>query len=363
MSERDERIAAFLAANRWDRAERRPLSGDASFRRYERLVNGTRRTVLMDAPPPHEDVRSFVRVARHLRDLGLSAPEIQAEDPDAGLLLLEDLGDDTYTRMLAGGGDERALYALAVDVLVHLHRPPEAIPEGLAPYDDAQLLKEACWLTDWYMPAVLDRPTPQAVRRGYIEAWLSVFPVVHAQPRTLVLRDYHVDNLMWLPARQGVAACGLLDFQDAVAGPAAYDLMSLLEDARRDIDPELAAAMRERYGAAFPGLDAPAFDTAYAILGAQRHAKVIGVFTRLCVRDASPIIWSTSPGCGGCWNARWNIGPWPQSPPGSTVTCHRRREGYRHAKEGRGKKGVRARAQAGHGAGRGPGHAPAPADE
>ena len=288
MPERDQRIAAFLAANRWDRAERRPLSGDASCRRCERRVNGARRAVLMDAPPPHEDVRPFVRLARHLRDLGLSAPEILAEDPDTGLLLLEDLGDDTYTRMLAGGGDEHALYALAVDVLVHLHRPPRAIPEGLAPYDDATLLKEACWLTDWYMPAVLDRPTPQAVRRSYIEAWLSAFPVVHAQPRTLVLRDYHVDNLMWLPARQGVAACGLLDFQDAVAGPAAYDLMSLLEDARRDIDPDLAAAMRERYGAAFPGLDAQGFDTAYAILGAQRHAKVIGVFTRLCVRDGKP---------------------------------------------------------------------------
>ncbi len=290
MSEREKHIAAFLAANRWDGAERRPLADDASFRRYERLVNGARRAVLMDAPPPHEDVRPFARLARHLRGLGLSAPDIRAEDPDAGLLLLEDLGDDTYTRMLAAGGDERALYALAVDVLVHLHRRPaaEAIPAGLAPYDDATLLEEACHLTDWYMPAMLDRPTPEAARRSYVEAWLSAFPVVHAQPRTLVLRDYHVDNLMWLPGRQGVAACGLLDFQDAVAGPAAYDLMSLLEDARRDIGPDLAQAMRERYGAAFPGLDAPGFDTAYAILGAQRHAKVIGVFTRLCVRDGKP---------------------------------------------------------------------------
>ena len=288
MPERDQRIAAFLAANRWDRAERRPLSGDASFRRYERLVNGARRAVLMDAPPPHEDVRPFVRLARHLRDLGLSAPEILAEDPDTGLLLLEDLGDDTYTRMLAGGGDEHALYALAVDVLVHLHRPTQAIPAGLAPYDDAALLKEACWLTDWYMPAVLDRPTPEAVRRGYIEAWLSVFPVVHAQPRTLVLRDYHVDNLMWLPARRGVAACGLLDFQDAVAGPAAYDLMSLLEDARRDTSPDLREAMIGRYLGRRPELDAEAFRAAISSLGAQRNLKIVGIFARLAIRDAKP---------------------------------------------------------------------------
>jgi len=288
LREHEARIAAFLAANRWDGATRTPLAGDASFRRYERLVNGSRHAVLMDAPPPREDVRPFARLARHLRGLGLSAPEVWAEDADAGLLLLEDLGDDSYTRMLGRGADEHALYALAVDVLVHLHRRPGAIPAGLAPYDDARLLEEAYWLTDWYMPAIFGRPTPETVRRTYAEAWLSLFPTVHAQPRTLVLRDYHVDNLMWLPGRAGVAACGLLDFQDALAGPAAYDLMSLLEDARRDIDPHLAAAMLERYRAAFPALPRDGFESACAILAAQRHAKVIGVFTRLCVRDGKP---------------------------------------------------------------------------
>ena len=287
MAERETLIAAFLEASRWGRAKRAPLAGDASFRRYERVADGGRRAVLMDAPPPDEDVTAFAALARHLLSLGFSAPEVIAEDADAGLLLLEDLGDDTYTRLLAAGGDERALYRLAVDVLVDLHHrtEAEAAPSFLSPYDDTALLNEAFLLTDWYMPAMLGRPTPPEVRRGYGEAWLSVFPVVRTQPRTLVLRDYHVDNLLWLRDRPGVRACGLLGFQDALAGPAAYDLVSLLEDARRDIDDDLAEEMLDRYLAAFPGVDRDSFRGAYTILGAQRHAKVIGIFTRLCMRD------------------------------------------------------------------------------
>ncbi len=290
MTERDRRIAAFLDAAGWGGAVREALAGDASFRRYQRLIDGARRAVLMDAPPPLEDVRPFARIARHLRGLGLSAPRIMAADGAAGLLLLEDLGEHTYTRLLEGGADEEALYALAVDVLVDIHRRPaaEAIPEGLPPYDDARLLDEACLFTDWYMPAILGRPTPPEVRQAYVEAWLGVFPAVHAQPRTLVLRDYHVDNLMRLEGRHGIAACGLLDFQDAVAGAAAYDLVSLLEDARRDIAPDLAAAMLERYASAFPEIDLAALEAACVILGAQRHAKVMGIFTRLWRRDGKP---------------------------------------------------------------------------
>ena len=135
------------------------------------------------------------------------------------------------------------------------------------------------------MPAVLGRPTGDEARRAYVDAWLAAFPAVHAQPRTLVLRDYHVDNLMGLAGRDGVQACGLLDFQDAVAGPAAYDLMSLLEDARRDVGADLAADMLARYLGALPTLSQDEFMSAYAILGAQRHAKVIGIFTRLDRRD------------------------------------------------------------------------------
>ena len=290
MPERDRLIEAFLAAHGHGGARRTPLPGDASFRRYERIEFDGGSAVLMDAAPPEEDVRPFMRMAEHLSGLGLSAPTILAADPDHGLLLLEDLGERTYAKELAGDGDEAALYALAVDLLIDLHRRPaaEAIPKGLPPYGNGRLLDEAFLLPQWTMPAVTGEPVAEKTRRAYGDAWLSLFPIVHAQPKTIVLRDYHVDNLIWLPERQGVRACGLLDFQDAVSGPGAYDLMSLLEDARRDIPAELAAHMTERYLAAFPQLDRAAFADAFAILAAQRHAKVIGIFTRLCRRDGKP---------------------------------------------------------------------------
>jgi aminoglycoside/choline kinase family phosphotransferase len=284
MTARADLIHAFLSRAGWGAAQRSKLAGDASFRHYDRLVDGDRRAVLMDAPPPKEDVRPFLRMAMHLQRLGFSAPQLLALDPDAGLLLLEDLGDDTYTRLLANGGDEEALYSLAVDVLAELHAHPDAIPLGLAPYDDDKLLAEACLLTDWYMPAVLGRDTAPAVRAEYVRLWQQAFPVARSVPDTLVLRDFHVDNLMLLP-RPGLAACGLLDFQDAVAGPLTYDTMSLLEDARRDIDPGLIDRMKQRYLAKLPDLDHDAFAASWAVMAAQRHAKVIGIFTRLCKRD------------------------------------------------------------------------------
>lgn len=241
----------------------------------------------MDAPPEREDVRPFVRMAEHLRGLGLSAPEIYAADPDAGLLLLEDLGDETFTRLLAAEADEMALYALAVDVLSYLHRLPtdRAIPPGLPLYDLRRLVDEALLLVDWHLPAVLAQPLAPEARAAYVAAWEMILPTVLAQPPTLVLRDYHVDNLLRLRERAGIAACGLLDFQDAVIGAAAYDLMSLLEDARRDIAESLRAAMLIRYREGAHLSDTRGFETTYAILSAQRHAKVIGIFTRLSRRD------------------------------------------------------------------------------
>ncbi len=287
MTSRDDQIQAFLGRSGWGAGRRSRLAGDASFRHYDRVVDGDRRAVLMDAPPPKEGVRSFVRIAMQLERLGYSSPRLLAVDLDAGLLLLEDLGDDTYTRLLETGCGEEALYALAVDLLADLHAQPEAIPLGLPDYDDGRLLAEVTLLTDWYMPAVLGHDTPAEVRASWVAAWEAVFPVARRVPDVLVLRDFHVDNLMLLP-RDGIQACGLLDFQDAVSGPSPYDLMSLLEDARRDIDPALAARMTERYLARFPGLDRDAFAASWAVLAAQRHAKVIGIFTRLARRDGKP---------------------------------------------------------------------------
>ena len=290
MAERAERIAQFLAAAGWGSAPRRPLAGDASFRHYDRLGEGARRAVLMDAPPPKEDVRPFMAIARLLTGMGFSAPQILAEDVEAGLLLLEDFGDRTYTRLLGSGGKEAPLYALAVDLLIALHQR-FALPCAVSvpTYDDERLLNEAALLVDWYLPAMTGLPIAPDLRAEYLALWRGLFPVARGLPDSLVLRDYHVDNLMLLEERQGIAACGLLDFQDAVIGPRSYDLVSLLEDARRDVPPALAEDMLRRYRRAFPALDRDAFAASYAVLGAQRNCKIVGIFTRLCVRDGKPI--------------------------------------------------------------------------
>ncbi len=286
MVSRNETIAKFLERAGWDAAERGTLAGDASFRRYDRLRRGHERSVLMDAPPPQEDVRPFLNVTRILHGLGLSAPRIFAEDVETGLLLLEDLGDDTYTRILAAGHDEERLYALAIDVLAHIHKNFSGAE--LPPYDEGRLVTEALLLVDWYMPAARRRPTEPELRQDYIDMWKRVLPLAKGAADTLVLRDYHVDNMMLLKGREGVAACGLVDYQDAVIGAAAYDLVSLLEDARRDVSESLRRAMLDRYFAAMPATDRERFMTSYAVLGAQRNAKIVGIFTRLCRRDGKP---------------------------------------------------------------------------
>ena len=280
---REAVIGAFLAASGWAEARREPLAGDASFRRYDRLSFRDRRAVLMNAPPDREDVRSFLRVARLLCADGFSAPVILAADVKNGLVLLEDFGDRTFTRLLDGGAQPADLYALAIDVLIRLHA--RAAPADMPLYTDDLLLEEAGHFTGWYLPAATGKPVPDAAVDEYLQIWRALLPEARRVPEALVLRDFHVDNLMSLEGRKGVAACGLLDFQDAVAGPVSYDFVSLVEDARRDVAPEVKAAARERYLSAFPDLDAAAFDLSCAVLGAQRHCKVLGIFTRLRDRD------------------------------------------------------------------------------
>jgi hypothetical protein len=224
-----------------------------------------------------------------LRDLGLSAPEIYAEDRRDGFLLIEDFGDDVYTRLLARGVDEGALYSLAIDTLAALHRAvAERGRPALPPYDQARLLDEAALLVDWYAPSILSGALPAEARDEYLALWRQILPFAELPEPTLVLRDYHVDNLMLLAGRPDVRACGLLDFQDAVRGPPSYDLVSLIEDARRDVPENLRVAMTERYLAAFPQLDRAAFARSAAILAAQRNCKIIGIFTRLWRRDGKP---------------------------------------------------------------------------
>ncbi len=286
---RQQAMAEFLAGCGWGDLAPEPLAGDASFRRYYRLRDKGRYAVVMDAPPPQEDVAPFVAVSDLLRDLGFSAPEIRAADRERGFLLLEDFGDDTYTRLLARGAEEGKLYALAVDTLAALqHAVAQRGTPDLPPYDEARLLAEAALLADWYAPAALGAPLPATARAEYLALWRRVLPQATLPASTLVLRDYHVDNLMLLPDRPGVKGCGLLDFQDAVRGPPSYDLVSLLEDARRDVPAGLRRDMTERYLAAFPACDRALFARSAAILSAQRNCKILGIFTRLWRRDGKP---------------------------------------------------------------------------
>jgi N-acetylmuramate 1-kinase len=286
---RDQAIQHFLAAQGWAEAERRHLAGDASFRHYDRLALDGRRAVLMDAPPPQENVRSFIAVAALLRAMGLSAPEVLAADAAQGLVLLEDLGDDTYTRLLDRGADPAGLYRPAVDLLIELQRRRTA--EGLAQLpalDDARCIREVSLTLDWYWPAMLGEPAPAPVREEFVAAWRAALPLGRRVPEGFTLFDFHVDNLLWLAGRSGVAVCGLVDFQDAVRAPLPFDLMSLLQDAQRDLDPALADELYERYLRAFPELDRDAFADAFAVFGAERHTRILGTFTRLLKRDGKP---------------------------------------------------------------------------
>ncbi len=284
------RLEPFLAAAGWAGARRTPLAEDASFRRYHRIALDGRRAVCMEGDPERENVRAFVDVARVLSGLGLSAPRILAADAEAGLALLEDFGDRTFSRLLDGGADPVELYALATDLLVALHRRfrRDGGAAGLPDYHDRLFLEEAELLVRWYLPAATGRPAAETARRAYRDLWRAALADARGVPETLVLRDFHVDNLMRLDGRDGVARCGLLDFQDATIGPASYDLVSLVEDARRDVPAEVAAAARDRYLEAFPEIDAAAFDRSCLVLGAQRHCKVLGIFTRLRDRDGKP---------------------------------------------------------------------------
>ena len=287
---REALCQAFLAKAGWDRAERRVLAADASFRRYDRLTRPGESVVLMDAPPPQENVGNFHYIAELLRDIDLSAPRSLAIDQETGFLLLEDFGDRTFTRALAEGANEAELYRLAIDTLIALRqRWPQSERAGLPPYDEAFLLREVALLVEWYLPAITGRETPAAQRESFLDAWREVIPLMLAVPHSLVLRDYHVDNLIILEGREGISCCGLLDIQDAVYGPVTYDLVSLLEDARRDVALAVAQEMLARYRAAFhESDDEAAFAASYAALGAQRSTKIIGLFTRLCRRDGKP---------------------------------------------------------------------------
>lgn len=283
MSELPHGLAAFVQGAGWGEAEIAPLPGDASFRRYFRLSRtGGQSAMLMHAPPPNEDPAPFLHVAHWLNGNGMRAPAILAEEPSAGWVLTEDFGNDRMRDWLdANPGEERVAYEAAVDALTALHRLP---PGPFAPYDMATYQRELALLTEWWCPAQGLTVDVEA----YTKAWHAVLaPVLARQtPGVTVLRDYHAENIMLLGGKAS-APQGLIDFQDALVGHPAYDLVSLLQDARRDVDVHLETAMLLHYAQGRGCVDDD-FLADYATLGAQRNAKIVGIFTRLNARDGKP---------------------------------------------------------------------------
>lgn len=317
-SDRAARRAALIADAGWAGAHETPFPGDASSRAYVRLSQGGRTAVLMDAPgaaeapacPPDADPQArralgynararlagnntgaFAALAGALTARGFSAPRVLGADIEAGYLLIEDLGDDLYARLIPQRAHEGRLYAAAADTLGALYRSSfEAEPEAfgrswrILDYDAEALLAETELMLDWYAPFRGGAFEPR-LRDDWADAWRRAFTVLDAHAPGLVLRDFHAENLIWLPQRAGQAQVGLLDFQDALFGHPAYDLVSLIEDARRDVKPELARPLTDRFFAAAGLSDREAFDAACAVLAAQRNAKILGIFVRLAKRD------------------------------------------------------------------------------
>ncbi|MCL2427741.1 MAG: phosphotransferase [Alphaproteobacteria bacterium] len=280
---RETAITDFLARTRFSAAHRAPLAQDASFRRYWRLSGGLHRAVLMDAPPP-EDVRPFLTVRAHLATLGLSVPDILAADPEAGFVLLEDLGDNLFAAVTDDGPEP---FEAAVDALLVMQQFPP--PPDLPAWDPQTMAATALGtLLDWWWPAVFGSTAPEAARQSFSAALGEMLAPLAAEPPVFVHRDYCTANLVWLPARGGVRRVGLLDFQSAARGHPAYDLASLIEDARRDIPPESAERSLTRYLVRRPDLDAHRFRTALAICAAQRHLRVACQWVRLALRDRRP---------------------------------------------------------------------------
>lgn len=320
-------MMAFIDQAGWGGAELRPLAGDASSRSYVRLVRGAHTAMLMDQPrgaemaacPPGAsesdrrklgynamarlagpDCRPFAAVGHFLRGQGLSAPDTIAHDYANGFLLIEDLGDGRFADLIMSGQSERPLYETAIDVLAGLHsvRAPEVLPVpgggdvALLPYDTLAMESEVHLLTEWFYPAATGRTLANDAQLAFSDAWRSALGQLEISEPVVVLRDYHAENLMWLEGRAGASRAGLLDFQDALAGSPAYDLISLTEDARRDVSAELGDAMTDRYVEHRRSLnsqfDEEAFRFAAALLATQRNTKIVGIFARLWKRDGKP---------------------------------------------------------------------------
>ncbi|MDZ4094648.1 MAG: phosphotransferase [Paracoccaceae bacterium] len=274
----------FLTCEGWGTATRQFLAGDASDRSYDRLTRGGQTAILMDAPPGKgDDPATFVAIAGHLASIGLSPPRVLAQDLRHGFLLLEDLGDALFARLiLQDPAFEVPLYAAATDVLSHLHR--HAAPEGLPNLTAQDWAEAATFALDWYRFAITGNRTNST---AFTQTLAGLLTTCADGPRVMILRDYHAENLLWLPDRGGLKRVGLLDFQLAQMGQPGYDLVSMLQDARRDVHPDIEAAMIRHFLDA-SGTSDLGFAAAYAVLGTQRALRILGIFARLCLHGGKP---------------------------------------------------------------------------
>ncbi len=293
--EHSDLIDAFLKKNNLENESFEWITGDAAFRRYARIGTYPNSFILMDTPKS-EKPDKFIIIDEILRQKGLSAPKIYAQDLENGFILLEDFGDNGYQKKLDNGFDEENLYLTAVDALTEVAKIKDF--QGVPLYDLTLIHTGLGLFTDWFMPQALQRPTADNEKQAYFDLFDCLFDSIHHAPQGLMLADYHVDNLMFLENRVGFQACGLLDFQDGTIGPLAYDLVSLTEDVRRLMNPVLAQTILTHYLQKAQIKDKELFMRSYHITAVKRHLRVIGIFTRLTVRDGKkrylayiPAVW------------------------------------------------------------------------
>ena len=287
MDIRNTAIGEFLITSGWANSQRDTLEADASSRKYERLRSGSNQALLMICPPEGENIYEFIKVTNYLLEKKYSVPIIFSKDPKKGLLIIEDFGDTTFMRAAGKTVEDSLLYSSALEVLIKMHsnQSRDWSRLNLPAYNTNLLLEELSIFCEWYLPNFLKNKALKGAIADFQKIWIRLISEYLVLEPTLVLRDFHADNLFWLPKRKGEQRCGLIDYQDAVIGSPTYDLMSLLEDARRDIPTDLYNKIKGDYILAFPDLDITKFNKEFALLSAQRHCKVLGIFSRLCQRD------------------------------------------------------------------------------
>lgn len=293
---RQKEIDAFLASQGLDDCRKIRISGDASHRRYQRIFHDDNHYMLMDSPVDKEPVEPFLEVGAMLLERGFSAPKIIAQDASKGLLLLEDFGNTLFSKFFHEAAIENVelvqqkLYREATNILIALGQQGLKEPfssASLPEYSEDLLEREVAAFAEWFLPEIFSGAQLKEAQHSWTLLWRFLISSADLSPQVLVHRDYHVDNLCWLEERDGLRRIGLLDFQDAVQGSRAYDLVSLLEDVRRDVPPTLQAQLKAEYISALE-LNEATFNADYAFYGAQRNAKILGYFVRLYRRDGKP---------------------------------------------------------------------------